>query len=115
MKTYKMTRVYETYIEVEDGQELGQEIYAMELEQCNVVQERIELMDLATHWVLTFGRDCDGGTKNQVMVFRDKSEAESTALEFGKWSDGLQYKVTDSLNEVKEYCLDSDLDFKNYM
>jgi hypothetical protein len=45
MKTYKMTRVYETYIEVEDGQELGQEIYAMELEQCNVVYENIELQD----------------------------------------------------------------------
>jgi hypothetical protein len=43
MKTYKMTRIYETYIEVEDNQELGSEIYAMELEQCNVVQERIEL------------------------------------------------------------------------
>jgi hypothetical protein len=43
MKTYKMTRVYETYIEVEDGQELGDKIYAMELEQCNVVYEKIEL------------------------------------------------------------------------
>ena len=43
MKTYKMTRVYETYIEVEDGKELGNEIYAMELEQCNVVKESIEL------------------------------------------------------------------------
>lgn len=38
-----MTRVYETYIEVEDGKELGNEIYAMELEQCNVVKESIEL------------------------------------------------------------------------
>ncbi len=43
-----MTRVYETYIEVEDDQELGNEIYAMELEQCNVVYEKIELQDEIT-------------------------------------------------------------------
>jgi hypothetical protein len=115
MRTYKMTRVYVTYIEVEDGQELDDKIYAMELEQCNVVEERIELENEATHWVLTHGRDCDGGVRNQVMVFSNKLEADNTALEYSKWSDGLQYKVTDSFDEVKEYCLDYDLDFKNYM
>ena len=73
------------------------------------------MKNLATHWVLTHGRDCDGGTMNQVMAFSNKLDAESTALEYSKWSDGIQYKVTDSLNEVKEYCVDYYLDFKNYI
>lgn len=73
------------------------------------------MKNLKTHWVLTYGRDCDGGTKNQVMAFRNKLDAERTALKYSQWSDGIQYRVTDSLNEVKEYCLDYYLDFEDYM
>ena len=54
MKTfiYKMTRVYETLIEVEAKNELDADkklseldIYQIELEQCCVVYEKIELED----------------------------------------------------------------------
>lgn len=58
MKTYtfKMTRVYETLIEinaenhadaVDKLDELGDEIYSMELEQCNVTKEEFEYVQMA--------------------------------------------------------------------
>lgn len=71
--------------------------------------------NLATHWILTLGMDCDGFVKNQVMAFSNESEAYSTALDLSKWSDGLQYNVTNSLNDVKEYCIDFDLELKDYL
>ena len=53
MKTYtfKMTRVYETRIEIDAENwkdafkkldELGNDVYSLELEQCNVTEEKIE-------------------------------------------------------------------------
>lgn len=53
MKTYtfKMTRVYETLIEIDAENwkdafkkldELGDDVYSLELEQCNVTEEKIE-------------------------------------------------------------------------
>ena len=71
--------------------------------------------NLATHWVLSFGRDCDGGVNHLVTAFSNESEAYDTALDLSRGSDGIQYRVTDSFNEVKEYCVDYNLDLKKYI
>jgi hypothetical protein len=69
----------------------------------------------ATYWILTFGRDCDGYAKDRVIAFPTDSSAYDTAFNLSEWSDGLQYKVTNSFAEVIEYCEDSNLDSNDYI
>jgi hypothetical protein len=89
MKTYKMTRVYETYIEVEDGQELGQEIYAMELEQCNVVDEKIELV---------YARKCSvtGEGMNEGWY------ADGCGMYFANESDALHWCIDNGYRDIDD-------------
>jgi len=73
------------------------------------------MKNLTTHWVLTFGRDCDGYNSGRIYKFNNEQDAQDFEQNLNEGSDGLQYRVTDSLNDVKEYCIDYDLDLKNYM
>lgn len=89
MKTYKITRVYETYVEVEDDEEIGDEIYAMELEQCNVVEERIELV---------YARKCDitGEGMNEGWVVNDGE------MHFKYEADALQWCIENGYRDIDD-------------
>lgn len=89
MKTYKVTRVYETYIEVEDREEIADEIYAMELEQCNVVEERIELV---------YARKCDitGEGMNEGWY------SEGCGMHFKYEADALQWCIDNGYRDIDD-------------
>lgn len=55
-------------------------------------------------WVLGRGLDRDGYNNGDVHVFANKKRAESFCEELNKGSDGIIYIVTDSLEDLKEYC-----------
>lgn len=99
MKTYKMTRVYETYIEVADDQEVGEEIYAMELEQCNVVEEKIELVQTK------FARQCDitGKGMNEGWY------AEGCGMHFANESDALQWCIDNGYRDIDDAYADGSI------
>jgi hypothetical protein len=67
-----------------------------------------------THWVLAYGRDCDGHNSGQVYAFITKQKAEDFANYLSGGSDGLQYEVTDSWSDVEEYCDDYNKDSSRY-
>jgi hypothetical protein len=71
--------------------------------------------NLTTHWVLTFGRDCDGYNSGRIYKFNNEQDAQDFAHNLNEGSDGLQYRVTDSLNELEEYCLEYDLNLNDYL
>jgi|LauGreDrversion4_2_1035121.scaffolds.fasta_scaffold595700_2 hypothetical protein len=71
--------------------------------------------NLATHWVLTFGRDCDGFNSGRIYKFCNEQDACDFAQDLNDGSDGLQYRVTQSFNELKEYSSDYDLDINDYL
>lgn len=59
---------------------------------------------LATHWVIAYGVDCDGFNSGHVTAFANEKDAEDYLDNQIKWSDGLDYTLTDSWDEVEEYC-----------
>jgi hypothetical protein len=70
--------------------------------------------ELATHWVLAYGVDCDGYNSGHVYAFTNKEDAENYAYVLSGGSDGLQYSVTDNLYDVEEYCHYYGKKFLNY-
>ena len=69
---------------------------------------------LATHWVLTVGKDCDGFNNGCITAYESREEAYNSAKESSEWSDGLGYHVTDKLEDLQSYCDDYDKDINDY-
>jgi hypothetical protein len=110
MNTYnlKMTRVYETNMEVdaEDEQDaqkrfedLKDDLYALELEQCNVVDEKIELETKLTEvqkallWFKQNGFNCyenDGTIYISVNEYGIQVSTSEVLLRAEMW-DGFNY------------------------
>jgi hypothetical protein len=61
-------------------------------------------------WVLEYGRDCDGcETRGTVYGFSNHEEAEQCLERCVEWSDGMQYQLTGSIDDLKEYCYEHQL------
>ena len=70
---------------------------------------------VANYWVLAVGKDCDGFNKGKVYPFLVRSNAELWAKELNDGSDGIVYVVTDSLDTLREYCIDYWHDWTDYV
>jgi len=72
--------------------------------------------DIKKYWVLEYGRDCDGcWTRGKVYGFSDHDEAEQYLEGCVDWSDGLQYELTESIKDLKEYCHEYQLNIEDYL
>lgn len=69
---------------------------------------------IARYWVLQEGVDCDGNNRGRVTAFEFKTNANQYADEMNLMSDGLLYNVTDSWDELLNYCSVYHKDFRNY-
>jgi hypothetical protein len=69
---------------------------------------------LATCWVLTTGKDCDGFNSGHVTAYQSYEEAYQNAQDAIEWSDGLGYHVTDKLEDLESYCDDYDKNINHY-
>lgn len=72
-------------------------------------------VQLADYWVLGTGKDCDGCNSGHVASFSNLDEAHEYADSQNEWSDGICYKVTSSLNLLREYCNDYNLSWVDYI
>ena len=69
---------------------------------------------LAKYWVLTTGKDCDGYNSGHVTAYKNYKEAYQNAEDSIKWSDGLNYHVTDKIEDLQRYCEDYDKNINDY-
>lgn len=114
MNTYqfKMTRMYETNIEVDaeneqDAQkrfdDLIDDVYAKELEQCNVTYEKVELVqklseiDMALLWFEQNGFECysDDGSSIYLVVNGFNIQVSSSEVLYRAeiWSSDYMEKI----------------------
>ena len=67
-------------------------------------------------WVLEHGKDCDGFyTRGFVRAFTTYEEACLKHESSCEFSDGMQYQLTDSVDEVMEYCNEYELNLADYL
>ena len=72
-------------------------------------------LNVATHWVIETGADCDGCyTRGKVWPFVNLELAEEYAWECAEWSDGMGYYVVKSIDTLKAYCYDHQLFAEDY-
>jgi len=66
-------------------------------------------------WVIATGKDCDGYNRGCVTPFEFEQDAVEYSDKQNEWSDGMQYHVTSSIDVLKDYCNDYNMDWKNYL
>lgn len=70
---------------------------------------------IANYWVLAIGTDCDGYAKGSVTPFAYQNDAVEYADGQNEWSDGIRYYITSSLDVLRDYCSDYNMDWMNYL
>jgi len=72
--------------------------------------------DIKKYWVLEYGSDCDGFyTRGNISAFSNLEDAEQCIERCVEWSDGMQYQLIDSMDELKEYCYEHQLNIAHYL
>ena len=75
----------------------------------------LESAPIALYWVLGMGYDCDGYNRGHVYPLKTQEDAKVRADELNKWSDGIQYLVTNDKRVMMEYCESYGKDYRNYL
>ena len=68
----------------------------------------------ATHWVIAYGKDCDGYNSGHIYKFDNEKDAYNCEKNLNDWSDGLRYYATSNWLNVEEYCDDYNKNPLNY-